>query len=74
MAITSREGLNQSKTSYLVFILEIDITDLRSLRSYSKYLMIRRRQRRARKGGSAEIHPCELMASWIYGEKLLMGM
>jgi hypothetical protein len=27
-----------------------------------------------RKGGSAEIHPCELMASWIYDEKFLTGM
>jgi hypothetical protein len=29
---------------------------------------------RARKEGSAEIHPCELMASWIYDEKLSTGM
>jgi hypothetical protein len=25
------------------------------------------------KGGSAEIHPCELMASWIYDEKFPIG-
>jgi hypothetical protein len=25
-------------------------------------------------GGSAEIRPCELMPSWIYDEKFLMGM
>jgi hypothetical protein len=24
--------------------------------------------------GSAEIHPCELMASWIYDEKFPTGM
>jgi hypothetical protein len=36
--------------------------------------MTRRRQRHARKGGSAEIHSCELMASWIYDEKFSMGM
>jgi hypothetical protein len=36
--------------------------------------MTRHRQRRARKGGNAEIHPCELMASWIYDEKFLTGM
>jgi hypothetical protein len=36
--------------------------------------MTRCRQRHARKRGSAEIHPCELMASWIYDEKFLMGM
>jgi hypothetical protein len=32
------------------------------------------RQRCARKGGSAEIHPGELMASLIYDEKFLTGM
>jgi hypothetical protein len=45
-----------------------------SLRSYSKYLMIRRRQRRARYRGSTEIRPCELMSSWIYNEKFPTGM
>jgi hypothetical protein len=25
-------------------------------------------------GGSAEIRPCELMASWIYDEKFSTGM
>jgi hypothetical protein len=53
---------------------EIDLTDFHFLRSYSKYLMTRRRQMRARKEGSAEIHPCELMASWIYDEKLSTGI
>jgi hypothetical protein len=24
--------------------------------------------------GGAEIHPCELMASWVYDEKFLTGM
>jgi hypothetical protein len=32
------------------------------------------RQRRAGKGGNAEIHPDELMMSWIYDEKFLTGM
>jgi hypothetical protein len=36
--------------------------------------MIRHRQRCARKGGSAEIPPCELMAMWIYDEKFLTDM
>jgi hypothetical protein len=35
---------------------------------------MRHRQRRVRKGGSAEIHPGELRASWIYYEKFLMDM
>jgi hypothetical protein len=26
------------------------------------------------RGGSAEIHPCELMTSWIYDEKFSTGM
>jgi hypothetical protein len=50
---------------------EIDLDDLRSLRSYSKYLTMRRQQRHARKGGSTEIRPSELMAPWIYDEKFL---
>jgi hypothetical protein len=29
---------------------------------------------RARKGGSTEIHPCELMPTCIYDEKFLMGI
>jgi hypothetical protein len=29
------------------------------------------RQRSVRKGGNAEIHPDELMASWVYDEKFL---
>jgi hypothetical protein len=29
---------------------------------------------RVRKEGSAEIRPCELMASWIYDEKFPTGM
>jgi hypothetical protein len=32
------------------------------------------RQRRARKGGSAEIHPGGLMATWVYDEKFLMDV
>jgi hypothetical protein len=36
--------------------------------------MMRRRQRRARKEKSAEVHPGELRASWIYYEKFLMNM
>jgi hypothetical protein len=32
------------------------------------------RQRLTRKGGSAEIHPGELMAPWIYDEKFPMGI
>jgi hypothetical protein len=31
------------------------------------------RQRRGRNGGSAEIHPGELMTSWVYDEKFLAG-
>jgi hypothetical protein len=31
------------------------------------------RQRRARKGGSTEIHPGELMAPWIYDKKFSTG-
>jgi hypothetical protein len=53
---------------------EIDLIDLCSLRSYFKYLTTRRRERRVRKGGSAEIHPYELMASWIYDKKFPTGM
>jgi hypothetical protein len=36
--------------------------------------MTRRRQRSDRKRGSAEIHPCELMTSWIYDEKFPTGI
>jgi hypothetical protein len=36
--------------------------------------MTKHRQRRTRRGGSAEIHLYELMASWIYDEKFLTGM
>jgi hypothetical protein len=36
--------------------------------------MTRHRQRHARKGRSAEIHPYELMSSWIYDEKFPIGM
>jgi hypothetical protein len=32
------------------------------------------RQRHARKRGSAEIHPGELMTPWVYDEKFLMSM
>jgi hypothetical protein len=53
---------------------EIDLIDLHSLRYYSKYLMTDHRQRRVRKGGNTEIHPGELMSSWIYDEKFLVGM
>jgi hypothetical protein len=45
-----------------------------SLYSYFKYLTTGRRQRRVRKGGSADIHSSELMASWIYDEKFLTGI
>jgi hypothetical protein len=62
------EGLNQSKTRASCSP-EIDLVDLCSLRFYSKYLMMIRRQRRARKGGSAEICPSELMTPWIYDKK-----
>jgi hypothetical protein len=50
--------------------LEIDLVDLRSLLSFSKYLTINR-QRHARKGGSAEIHRGGLMALSVYDEKFL---
>jgi hypothetical protein len=63
-----------SLKSYALCSHEIDLTDLCPLWSYCKYLTIRHRQRRTRKGGSAEIHPCELMASWIYDEKFWTGM
>jgi hypothetical protein len=53
---------------------EIDLIDLRSLRSYSKYLTIDHRQRHARKGGSVEIRPDELMEPWIYDEKFPTDM
>jgi hypothetical protein len=39
----------------IVFILKIDLTSSRFFRSYSKYLMARRRQRHARKGESLKI-------------------
>jgi hypothetical protein len=35
---------------------------------------MRHRLRRARKGGSAEIRPSELMTQWIYYEKFLTDM
>jgi hypothetical protein len=47
---------------------------LHSLHFYSKYLTTDHRQSQARKGGSAEIHPGELMTLWVYDEKLLMNM
>jgi hypothetical protein len=53
---------------------KIDLIDLRFLRCYSKYLTTDHRQRRARKGGSTEIRPGELMTTWVYDEKFLMGM
>jgi hypothetical protein len=37
-------------------------------------MMAYRQQRCARKEGSAEIHPDELMALWIYNKKFLMGI
>jgi hypothetical protein len=46
---------------------------LRSLRFYSKYLMMIHRQRRVRKGRSAEIRPGELMTLWIYDKKFSAG-
>jgi hypothetical protein len=72
-AITPHESPNSLKP-HVLCSCDIDLADLRFLRSYSKYLMTRRRQRRVRKGESAEIRPCELMASWIYGDKFLTGM
>jgi hypothetical protein len=65
--------LNQSKPrgSYSP---EIDLIDLCSFRSYSKYLMTDRRQRRTIKGGSVEIRLSELMALWINDKKFLSGM
>jgi hypothetical protein len=67
------EGPNQSKPR-VVRSSKIDLIDLRFLRFYSKYLTTDHRKRRARKGGSAEIHPGELMTTWVYDEKFLMGM
>jgi hypothetical protein len=63
-----------SRKPHALCSYEIDLADLRSLRSYSKYPTTRRRQRRAMKGGSTEICPCELMASWIYDTKFPTGM
>jgi hypothetical protein len=64
------EGLNQSKPRASCSH-EIGLVDLRSLCSFSKYLMTDRQQRRVKKGGSAEIRPGGLMAPWVYDEKFL---
>jgi hypothetical protein len=69
----SPEDSNQSKTR-VSYSPEIDLIDLRSLRSYSKYLTMIRRQRHVRKGRSVEIGPGKLMTQWVYDEKFLMGM
>ena len=71
--ITLRRARTSLKTR-AVCSPEIDLVDSRFLRSYSKYLTTRRRQRRARKGESAEIRPGELMASRIYDEKFSTAM
>jgi hypothetical protein len=53
---------------------EINLINLHFLRSYSKYLTMRRQQRCARKGRNAKIHPGELKTPWIYYEKFLTDM
>jgi hypothetical protein len=63
----SLERSNQSK-SYASCSLEIDLINLCSLRSYLKYLTIRHRQRRARKG---EVLRFVLVNSWIYDNTVI---
>jgi hypothetical protein len=60
----SSEGSNQSK-SRASYSPEIDLINLRSLRSFSKYLTTHRRQMHVRKGGNTEIRPNVLMAPWV---------
>jgi hypothetical protein len=69
MAITSREGLNQSKS--VVFILEIDIASSRFSRSSSKTSDDETSTEARQKGKIAQNLSEKIMAPWMFDVKFL---
>jgi hypothetical protein len=67
MAITPREGLNQSKL--IVFILKIDLASLRFSRFSSQVSDDMTSTEARQKGGSAQVPFGKIMTSWTHGVK-----